>query len=367
MPARLRWPLAVALIPLVALVAGGCAALYPPPGVTQQGQDIRSLYDIVFLIAAAIFLAVEGAIVFIVLRYRHRHEPDGLLPPQTHGHTGVEVLWTVIPFVIVAFLFLVSWQTLGRVVADPSQQAGVRIKVIASQWCWQFDYVDEGVTVTVPAVNSKGQNCRDETGDPPTMVVPVGERIRLQLHSVDVIHAFYVPQFVSKLDVVPYKDEARDNVFDFTPLDIGEYHGQCAEFCGFGHAQMQLAVKVVSAADYQAWIIEQKNKPSPSATPQASPPPPGAALEVSASTAVSFEQNHLVASAGKPFVVHFSNKQVGVTHNVWIKNAQGADVFQGPDVPGGSSANYSVDALPAGTYTFYCHIHPNMTGTLEVH
>src|SRR5437867_13429419 len=124
-------------IPLVAAaVAAGCGAtLYPPDPVTVQGQDIHTLYNIVFLIAAAIFLAVEGAILYIVLRYRRR-ERDDLLPEQTHGHTGVEILWTVIPFVIVAFLFLISWQALGRVVADASQPAGVHIKVSASQSCW---------------------------------------------------------------------------------------------------------------------------------------------------------------------------------------------------------------------------------------
>src|SRR5438128_1046249 len=77
----------------------------------------------------------------------------------------------------------------------------------------------------VPARNSKGETCRDESGNPPTLVVPVGQRIRLQLHSVDVIHAFYVPQFLSKLDVVPQANEARDNVFDFSPISIGEYRG----------------------------------------------------------------------------------------------------------------------------------------------
>jgi cytochrome c oxidase subunit 2 len=355
-------------VTLLALVAAGCqASLYPPDPVTEQGRDIHALYNIVFLFAAAIFVAVEVALVYLVLRYRRRH--DETLPEQTHGHTGAEVLWTLIPFVIVAFLFVISWQALGRVQADPGQAAGVRVKVTGFQWCWKFEYRDDAgatiATVEVPARNSAGQNCRDESGLPPMLVVPVGERIRLQLHSVDVIHAFYVPQFLSKLDVVPQgTNEARDNIFDFTPTQIGEFRGQCAEFCGLAHADMQFVVSVRSAADYQAWLTEMGNRPSPSAP--GSPPPPGAALQLSASTAVSFEQNQLTAPAGVPFVIHFENKQAGVPHNVWIKDASGTDLFQGPDVQGGQAADYNVPASAAGTYTFYCHIHPNMTGTLEV-
>ena len=94
----------------------------------------------------------------------------------------------------------------------------------------------------------------------------------------------------------------------------------------------------------------------------------GTTLQVSASTAVSFEQNRLEAPAGTAFVIHFENNQAGVPHNVWIKDAQGEVVFEGrPDVTGPQAADYVVsDGLPAGTYTFYCQIHPNMTGTLEV-
>src|SRR3972149_3458032 len=85
------------------------------------------------------------------------------------------------PSAIVAFLFLVSWQALGGVQADPAQSAGVRVKVTGFQWCWKFEYVDEGVTVEVPARNSRGENCRDEDGGPPTLVVPVGPRSRPHL------------------------------------------------------------------------------------------------------------------------------------------------------------------------------------------
>jgi len=367
MPPRLQW----LAIPVIAvLVAGGCSSLYPPDPVTEQGRDIHELYNIVFIFAAAIFLAVEAAIVYIVLRYR-RSARDDLLPEQTHGHTGVEILWTLIPFVIVAFLFFVSWQALGRVQADPAQSAGVHVKVTGFQWCWKFEYLDEaGATVAkveVPARNSKGENCRDENGGPPTLVVPVGQRIRLQLHSPDVIHAFYVPQFLTKLDVVPQADEARDNVFDFTPTAVGEYRGQCAEFCGLYHAEMQLAVSVRSQADYEAWLTEQKNKPSP--TPEATPPPGATTIEIGADPVQKFDKTSLQAPANTPFLIAFDNRDPGQSHNVAIQDALGNLVFNGqPIITGPSAATYVVDPpLFPGTYRFLCIVHPTtMFGTLEV-
>jgi cytochrome c oxidase subunit 2 len=368
MAARLQRLLLPAILALLALVAAGCSAtLYPPTPVTVQGQDIHDLYNIVFIFAAVIFLAIEGAILYIVLRYRHT-ERDAMLPEQTHGHTGVEILWTLIPFVIVAFLFYISWQALPRVQADQTQPAGVHVKVTGFQWCWKFEYLDEGVTVEVPARNSKGVNCRDENGNPPTLVVPVGERIRLQLHSVDVIHAFYVPQFLSKLDVVPQANEARDNVFDFTPIAVGEYRGQCAEFCGLAHAEMQLDVSVRSAADYQAWLTEQKNKPS--ATPQASPPPGATTLDIAAVPVQKYDKSSLQAPANTPFVIAFDNRDTGQMHDVSIQDSGGNLILNGqPIVTGPAKATYVVDkGLAAGTYRFFCIVHPTtMFGTLEVH
>jgi cytochrome c oxidase subunit 2 len=351
---------------LATLVVAGCSAfnLYPPAPVTEQGRTILDLYNIVFIIAAIIFVAVELTLVYLVWRYRQRGD-DETLPVQTHGHTGVETLWTVIPFIIVAVLFAISWQALGSVQADTTRPADLRIKVIGSQWCWEFDYVDAGVKVTPPS-NSKGINCQDEQGNPPTMIVPVDKLIRLQLHSNDVIHAFYVPQFLSKLDVVPQADEARDNIFDFTATEVGEYRGQCAEFCGLQHNSMHLAVSVRSQADYDAWLTAEKNKPSPTA--QASPPPGQASVSLAAVPTQKFDTATLQAPAA-PFTIVFDNKDPGQMHNVAIQDSGGALVFNGqPIVTGPGQATYVVDKpLAAGTYKFLCIVHPTtMFGTLEV-
>ncbi len=124
--------------------------LYPPEAVTVQGQHIRDLYTIVFLIAVAIFFLVEGLILWTVLRYRRRPE-DVTLPAQTHGNAIAEVVWTVVPTLIVAFLFVISWQTLNTVEvvsADPQ----TRVKAVAGQFQWTFEYLDEsGRTRSTPS------------------------------------------------------------------------------------------------------------------------------------------------------------------------------------------------------------------------
>src|SRR5437867_2145549 len=139
-PTRLARVLALAGI---VLIAGGCASmipgLYPPKAATTQGHDISNLYDIVFLIAAVIFFIVEGLIVYAVIRYRRR-PTDTELPPQIHGNNLVEIIWTIIPTLIVAYLFFISWQTLNAVEAtSPNPQ--VHVVAIARRFDWNFEYL----------------------------------------------------------------------------------------------------------------------------------------------------------------------------------------------------------------------------------
>ena len=113
--------------------------LYPPIAVTTQGAEIRNLYTVIFLIAVAIFLVVEGLIIWTVIRYR-RKPGDDTLPPQTHGNNIAEFVWTIVPTIIVIFMFFVSWQTLNPVEAT-SAGAQTKIRALAGQFQWQFDYL----------------------------------------------------------------------------------------------------------------------------------------------------------------------------------------------------------------------------------
>ena len=340
--------------------------LFPPDPATTQGKLIHDLYTIVFLIAAVIFFLVEGLILWAVIRYR-RKPGDDSLPPQTHGNAIAEVVWTVIPTLIVAFLFVISWQTLNTV-EIVSANPDTRIRAIAGQFQWTFEYLDESgenvlYTQFVP------------TGEEGGMAVPAGETVQLSLESPDVIHAFYVPQFLFKRDVVP----GRINVFEFTvnAEDAGStFRGQCAELCGAGHRVMLFDVRAMTPADFDAWLqgkIDQANAsppPAPSGEPGASGGPGGPGGEPLAVSAINvqFEQTDLQAPADTPFQIAFDNKDAGVPHNVAIHEGSptGPEIFQGEIFPGPEVRTYDVPALPAGTYGFICTVHPNMTGTLTV-
>jgi cytochrome c oxidase subunit II len=339
--------------------------LYPPVGVTTQGALIRDLYTIVFLIAVAIFFLVEGLILWTVLRYR-RKPTDYDLPPQTHGNAIAEIVWTVVPTLIVAFLFVISWQTLNTVEivsADPQ----TRIRAVAGQFQWTFEYLNEtGDEIVYTQLLP--------TGDDGGMVVPAGRTVQLSLESPDVIHAFYVPQFLFKRDVVP----GRTNVFEFTVDEQyagGTFSGQCAELCGNGHRLMLFDVHAYTPADFDAWLeasIAQANAtppPAPSGGPSGAPsgPPAGPALAVSALN-LAFAPTTLQAPADTPFKIDFDNQDASVPHNVAIHEGSptGPEVWKGEIFPGPAKKTYDVPPLAAGTYGFICSVHPNMTGTLTV-
>jgi len=343
---------------LAALVLGGCQALesmYPPQAVTEQGQSIRDLYDIVFAIAAVIFVVVEAAILFIVIRYR-RKPTDTELPPQIHGNNLVEIVWTVIPMVIVAFLFVVSWQTLNTVDATTESDV-VRVRAVAARFQWTFDYLSpDGGTVLFTQLA-------------PEMAVPAGKTVRLSLQSPDVIHAFYVPQFLFKRDVVPGKE----NVFDFKvdESDAGQsFRGQCAELCGPYHGAMQFTVKALTPSEYDAWFQQQldASRATPPPAPSGSAEPGQTTVDVSA-TNVQFDQTAISAPADTPFTIKFQNNDAGVPHNIVIQDGETINdppLFDGEIFAGVDSRLYPVPPLKAGSYLFSCKVHPNMTGTLTV-
>jgi cytochrome c oxidase subunit 2 len=353
----------ILLIAIVGLVfwTGAGSSLYPPKPATDRAHEISQLYDVVFAIAVAIFIAVEGLIVWSILRYRRR-PTDIDLPPQTHGNNLVEVLWTAIPTVIVLFLFGVSWETLNKVDAtslSQGTQPDVRINAIAGQFQWQFEYLDANgkhlATQTKPLAGKDGGG----------MAVPVGKKVYVTLTSGDVIHAWYVPRFLFKRDVIP----GQTNHFEFT-VDADEagqtFHGQCAELCGTFHNAMHFDVTAMTPSDFDTWLnqlIETAN-----ATP---PPAPSGAptLKVEAKN-ITFDVKTLEVAANTPFLIDFKNDDPSaITHDIEIRQSDGTTVVQGQDaIPGGTEKNYQYNPLPAGTYTYICTIHPvaNMTGTLTV-
>ena len=227
---RLTRAITLATVPLG---VGGCL----PAPVTQEARAIADLYTILMGLAAIVAVIVLGLATFMILRYRRRG--DDTLPPQDHGNLRFEAVWTVIPIITIVVLLVLTVTTLQRVdaVVDGGS-AQVKVDVQAFRWGWRFAYPDQGILV------------EGVTPDGPELVVPVGEAVQVTLTGNDVVHSFFVPQFLFKRDAIP----GRRNVFGFTVDTAGTYRGQCAEFCGVGHSKMPFTVRAVSRAEFEAWL-----------------------------------------------------------------------------------------------------------------
>jgi cytochrome c oxidase subunit II len=346
------------LIVLAALVAAcsgataeqGMGDAAPPgffPGevVSDEGQAASSLYLIVFLIAVGVFILVEGLLLVITFRFGRRRT-TGELPPQTHGSNKLELVWTIIPALIVTALFVMTAFTLPRTSEARTSDPSLVVDVFGFQWQWTFEYQAEGLSFT--GAGREG----------PQMVVPVGEPVRVRLHSRDVIHSFYVPQFFYKKDVVP----GRINELEITIDQPGTYTGQCAEFCGLAHAEMYFSVRAVPRAEYDAWVRAEQEK----AQATAAPVPSGQeAIQISASNEETFDQSSVSAPADTTFTIEFVNND-DLPHNVAIKDTPDGLYSGEPIAQGNETVTYNAPALPAGTYEFFCVVHPNMVGELNV-
>jgi cytochrome c oxidase subunit II len=329
----------------------------PPPGitpvapVTEAGHATMNLYLITLVIAAIVFLIVEGLLVFITIRFR-RKPGDETLPKQVHGSNPLEILWTLIPAITVTALFIGAFITLSEQEVQAANPA-VTVDVTGFQWQWTFEYADQGIKLT-----GAGR-------DGPVMALPVGENVHIRLHAADVIHSFYVPQALYKKDVVP----GRTNEFDIRFDQAGTYAGQCAEFCGIGHADMHFSVQAMARTDFDAWVTQQQQQASAPPASQAAPPPGAASIQVAAiGITQGFNPNTLTAPANQPFTVQFTNSDPSVPHNFSIHkaNQDGTDWVAPVNADGGQSATYNPPPLAPGDYQFYCSIHPNMVGTLHV-
>lgn len=254
--------LSVALLALSA-IATASAGLGQPGGITDEARDMHGLYLFILGAGALVFVVVDGALIYCLIKFRKKNDS---LPVQTHGSNLVEFIWTGIPVVIVIALFSYSFIVL-RNVEHKENPADLTVNVTGFQYQWQFTYCQNdlgtGANAPVQAKDSKYQGpCTTEanefsiTGtakDEPTVVIPVDQPVEFRLKSNDVIHSFYVRDFLYKLDVIP----GRDNKFTVTAREIGTFTGQCAELCGLNHALMRFKIEVKTRADFDTWMVER--------------------------------------------------------------------------------------------------------------
>ena len=234
-------------------VAGSWLSWGWPEGITDEAHRMHDLWIGSTIAALVVGIAVWLLIAYAAIRYRKRKGSDQELPRQTAYNLPLEVVYTIIPFVIIAVLFFFTVSTQNRVM-QRSDDPDVTVAVNAFKWNWQFVYpetTDDNGGEPVSTVGSSTEI--------PILVVPTGETIRFELASADVIHSFWVPEFLFKLDVIPGNENGRDNVFEVTVREEGAYVGRCAELCGTYHAFMNFEVRSVSPEDFDAYLTARED------------------------------------------------------------------------------------------------------------
>jgi cytochrome c oxidase subunit 2 len=215
-----------------------------PEGITEQSQDMRELWTGSVIAALIVGILVWGLILYSVVRHRKRGDE---LPKQTAYNLPLEIVYTILPFLIIAGLFFFTVVVQNRV-QERSENPDETIAVNAFKWNWQFVYPETEGPDGEP-VNTVGSST-----EIPILVLPTDRSIRFEVASADVIHSFWVPEFLFKLDVIPGNENGRDNVFEVTVNEEGAYVGRCAELCGTYHAYMNFEVRAVSGDDYDAYL-----------------------------------------------------------------------------------------------------------------
>ena len=231
---------------------GSASTGWLPNAVTEGGETVTTLWIGAWIAALAVGALVIGLIVWCAAAYR-RKQDDNELPVQLRYNIPIEILYTVVPIFMVVVLFAYTARDEAKLL-DTSQPADVTVNVVGKQWSWDFNYVEDDVHEVGTQAILTGEPGAPETV--PTMYLPVGERIEFVLTARDVIHSFWVPAFLQKMDMIP----GRVNRFQVVPTQEGTFKGACAELCGAYHSQMLFNVEVVSRAEYDAHVAELRAK-----------------------------------------------------------------------------------------------------------
>ena len=244
-------------------------------GVTAQSMNAYSAHMLALWICVAIGILVFGAMAVAMFKFRHS---KGAVPDKDFTHsTKLEVVWTVVPIVLLVLMAFPATSKLIKMY--DTRESQMTVKVTGYQWMWKYEYLGEGVSYT-SRLDRKSDEIRQSgvdarTADKPdylldvdnALVLPVDTKVRFVITADDVIHAWWVPALGWKQDAIPgIVNEAWTSV-----NKPGVYRGQCAELCGKDHGFMPIVVRVLSKAEYGAWLAEQKAKNAPAAPAPAAP------------------------------------------------------------------------------------------------
>ncbi|QDP71690.1 cytochrome c oxidase subunit II [Legionella israelensis] len=224
-------------------------------GVTPISHDMYDLHMIAIVICGIIGIVVFGVMIYSLI---HHRKSKGYQPASFHDNTRLEVVWTIIPFLILIGLAIPATKVLMRM--EDSEESDVTVKIVGYQWKWQYQYLDQGISYfsnlstpydQIENQERKGQWYLLEVDKP--LVVPIHKKIRFLVTSNDVVHSWWVPELGVKRDAIPgFMHEAWANIE--TP---GIYRGQCAELCGINHAFMPIVVQAVTEEDFDNWVKKQ--------------------------------------------------------------------------------------------------------------
>jgi cytochrome c oxidase subunit 2 len=282
------------MLKIVRIAAAGLAASLPAPaafaawelnmprGVTELSREIHGLHMLILWICVVIAIAVFGAMIYSIVKFRHS---QGAVPAKFDHSTQAEIIWTIIPVMILVGMAIPAAATLVKI--EDTRDSQLTIKVTGYQWKWHYDYLDQKVSFFSTLARESDAARQLGSGiDPGTvknylldvdrpLVVPVDAKVRVLLTAGDVIHAWWVPQFGMKKDAIP----GFVNELWFRADTPGVYRGQCAELCGRDHGFMPIVVEVRSQEDFDSFIREQQDAARQAAAPQTTGAPANAVAQ----------------------------------------------------------------------------------------
>lgn len=318
----------LAALSLLFCTAAGASNLNMTQGATEISHEVYGLHMMAFWVCVAIGVVVFGVMFYAIFAFRRSKNP---IPAQWHESTTVEIIWTLVPFVILIGMAYPAAGTLIRMY--DTRNADMTIKITGIQWRWKYDYLDSGISfVSSLSADSNRARQLDSGIDPNTvpnyllsvdhdLVVPVGKKVRLLITSNDVIHGWWVPDLAVKRDAIP----GFVNEVWFKIDEPGIHRGQCTVLCGRDHGFMPIVVKAVPQDQFDAWVKQQQTKSGGTDVASASPVvATDAATATPAPAAAAAPATEVASAAAKPAAA--AAEPAKLDHDTLMKN--GEKVYQ---------------------------------------